>query len=142
MAELVSQPGCLSFSAQYLLVATVSWDSVLGPTSLTQAPVGLLRLSRTLGSVYPVCPSLPVLTSLCPSFLGWEGEGRGHSVRLSTFVLSAPCSCLTPQAVLFSRIWVLISPYLGRAGGSVLEQWLQHSVRAMNLGSEGLQAGR
>lgn len=81
-------------SAQHLPVAAVPWDSVLGPASLTQVLVGLLRLSRTHGSVSPVCPSLPVLTSLCPSFLGWEGEGQGKFSE--ALHLGAQCTLLQP----------------------------------------------
>lgn len=51
--------------------------SFLGPTSLTQFPVDLLRLNRAHGLVSPFYSSLPTLISLCPSFLGRKGKARG-----------------------------------------------------------------
>lgn len=107
----------------------------LSPPSLTQVPVDFLRLNRAHGMVSPVCPSLPILISLCASFLGWEWEGP------NALCLGAQCrhSSLDHQAV-------PIYLYLGHAGSSqraaATAQYASHEPGVLGAPSRGLRLSR
>lgn len=102
--------GLLCFSAQHLPIGHYLLGLCSGPSSLTQVPVCLLKLSRAPGSVSPVYRIPPSPLCAVASWVGM-GKARGHSLMFSILMPSAGCSGLDYQAV-------LIDPYLGHAGSS------------------------
>lgn len=97
----------LCFSVQHLLLAAVPWDSAPGPTSLTQAPVGLPGLSRAqcLLSVHLFPPSPPC----APASWVRKGKARENSLMLSTLCPVQTAPALTTKLSLFTSTWVVLA---------------------------------